>query len=179
MAFANAIDRIALGRQAAAFNEDVLQFLSETRALIYRITSQEPRAEIRDCALSLQQACRLLERENAKYAELFECCSSEARLTTDTHGVISDANAMAGDMLAASPAFLAKRPLISFVARQDTRLVRALIRQLRTGGAARRVTVRMRPRGQAVFPAEICGCAARGRHGGGSVAILWEIRRTG
>jgi signal transduction histidine kinase len=137
-------------------------------------TAEELRAQID----ALTRACALLERERSKYMDLF-AHAPDAYVITDLRGITHDANVAAGLLFSVEPNFLAGRPLITFVARQDTRRFRTFLQELGTSrglAAARTLTLRMRPRGQLAFVA----CAHVGVVAGVSgapVAVRWMLRR--
>jgi PAS domain S-box-containing protein len=120
------------------------------------------RASIQQSQLEL--ACDLLERERAKYIDLLEH-SDDARLATEFGGSIAEANVAAGILFGLDRAAMVGRPLISFVARQDTREFRARLRELQGGVDVCSTTLRMRPRGGAVFWAVLCARVVRGVRG--------------
>ena len=109
----------------------------------------------------LELACELLERERAKYMDLFEQ-SPDAYVATDTAGSITNANIAAGALFGVEPSMLLGKPLISFVARQDTRMFREQLRDLRDASDVRSMTLRMRPRGGGVFVVALCVRVVRG-----------------
>lgn len=124
----------------------------------------------------LELACDLLERERAKYVDLLEH-ADDARLATDFGGSIAEANVAAGILFGADRGALVGRPLISFVARQDTRDFRARLRELQAGGGdVCSATLRMRPRGGAVFWAVLHARVVRGARGKW-IALHCSIRK--
>ncbi len=124
----------------------------------------------------LELACELLERERAKYMDLFEQ-SPDAYVATDTGGSITDANAAAGGLFGAEPSALVGKPLITFVARQDTRTFRDRLRQLREARGVQSMVLRMRPRRGAVFLVEFCVRVVRGLRGR-PMALRCTLRKT-
>jgi PAS domain S-box-containing protein len=112
----------------------------------------------------LELACELLERERAKYMDLFEQ-SPDAYVATDTGGSITNANIAAGALFGVEPSLLLGKPLISFVARQDTRVFREQLHDLRDALDVRSMTLRMRPRGGGVFVVALCVRVVRGLRG--------------
>lgn len=103
----------------------------------------------------LELACELLERERAKYMDLFEH-APDAYVATDVAGSITNANIAAGVLFGVEPGSLIGKPLISFVARQDTRAFRERLRELKDAPDVRAMTLRMRPRGGEVFAVTLC-----------------------
>jgi len=105
--------------------------------------------ELREQIDSLRRASALLERERCKYIDLFEH-APDAYIVTNLAGVIDEANVAAGTLFRAEPSFLSGRPLITFVARQDTRSFRFFLQQLQSPDpvgalSPARAVLRMRP----------------------------------
>jgi PAS domain-containing protein len=128
---------------------------------------------------SLRRASALLERERGKYVDLFEQ-APDAYVVTNLAGVVDEANRAAGMLFRGEPDLLVGRPLISFVARQDTRSFRWLLRELQASDSAsstpRQATLRMRPRGQPVFVVFVRVGAVIGDRGR-PVALRWVLRQ--
>jgi PAS domain S-box-containing protein len=124
----------------------------------------------------LELACELLERERAKYMDLFEQ-SPDAYVATDTGGSITNANLAAGALFGVEPSLLVGKPLISFVARQDTRAFREQLRELKGEPDVRSMTLRMRPRGGGVFVVAFCVRVVRGLRGR-PMAFRCTLRKT-
>jgi PAS domain S-box-containing protein len=124
----------------------------------------------------LELACELLERERAKYMDLFEQ-SPDAYVATDTSGSITNANVAAGALFGVEPGLLVGKPLISFVARQDTRAFREQLRDLKDAPDLRSMTLRMRPRGGGVFLVALCVRVVRGLRGK-SMSLRCTLRKT-
>jgi PAS domain S-box-containing protein len=111
--------------------------------------------ELREQIEALKRASALLERERSKYINLF-AHAPDAYIVTNLAGVVEEANIAAGALFRAEPASLTGRSLITYVARQDTRIFRSLLRKLQAADqvsteSPHRAVLRMRPRGQAVF----------------------------
>ncbi|HXN33925.1 MAG TPA: PAS domain-containing protein [Polyangiaceae bacterium] len=124
----------------------------------------------------LELACELLERERAKYMDLFEQ-SPDAYVATDMAGLITNANVAAGALFGVEPGLLVGKPLISFVARQDTRAFREELRELKDAPDVRSMTLRMRPRGGGVFVVALCVRVVRGLRGK-PMAFRCTLRKT-
>jgi signal transduction histidine kinase len=129
---------------------------------------------------SLRRAAALLERERSKYLDLFEH-APEPYIVTNLAGVIDEANIAAGALFRTEPGFLAGRPLITFIARGDTRAFRAFLGELQTvdpghARTPRDVTLRMRPRGQPVFVVFARATPVIGGSGK-PVALRWMLRQ--
>jgi PAS domain-containing protein len=135
--------------------------------------------ELREQIDSLRRASALLERERCKYIDLFER-APEAYIVTDMAGTIDEANLAASTLFRTEPSFLAGRPLITFVARNDTRAFRSFLTQMQSldrgdEGSARQVMLRMRPRGHAVFVVFARAAPVTGETGK-LIAIRWILR---
>ncbi len=128
-------------------------------------------------AEELARLCARLEGERAKYVDLFEN-APDAYVVTTAHGILSEANIAAGRLFGVTARALVGKALIGFVARQDPRQFRALVRELEGSagrGDVRTLTIRMRPRGEPVFVASLRVVAARGLRGQ-PTAFRWTIR---
>lgn len=126
----------------------------------------------------LASACRLLERERAKYHSLFDE-APDAYLTTNAKGVIKEANAAAGALLGMAPWFLSGKLLIAFVARQDVHGFRRRLQDTeRSRGRNSNFSLRMRTRGAGVFAANLSARAIRTDDTAEVVGHLWLLRRT-
>jgi PAS domain S-box-containing protein len=111
--------------------------------------------ELREQIEAMKRASALLERERSKYINLF-AHAPDAYIVTNLAGVVDEANIAAGALFRAEPASLTGRALITYVARQDTRMFRSLLRKLQAADhvsteSPHRAVLRMRPRGQPVF----------------------------
>jgi PAS domain-containing protein len=134
--------------------------------------------ELREQIHVLHRASSLLQEQRAKYLDLFEN-APDAYLVTDLRGVLQEASVSAGALFCVEPSFLCNRPLISFVARQDTRAFRHLVEDLPAESrGARTVTLRMRPRGQPVFVVSARAKCLRNDEGR-PLALGWLLRRSG
>lgn len=132
--------------------------------------------ELRSQVASLEHACALLERERGKYLDLF-VNAPDAYIVTDLAGITQEANLRAAGMFSVAPPFLAGRPLIGFVARQDTRVFRSLLKDMGAAdGAVRSATIRMRPRGQMPFVVAARVAVVRSSSGL-PIAARWSLRQ--
>jgi PAS domain-containing protein len=129
----------------------------------------------------LERASELLERERMKYFDLF-VNAPEAYVSTNEAGIIQDANLATAELLASEPQYLVGRPLITFVARQDTRAFRAHLKMLgernANGDPRPACQLRMRPRGQAPFPVRLRATVVRAQSAK-TIAIRWNLCRIG
>jgi len=168
MAMMNATDR-----DQARDRDEVGSFLRRAREAVRRTGG-----EVEELRSELARACSLLERERAKYVDLFES-TPEASVITDAAGAITDANVAAGALFGLDRRLLVGKPLIGFVARQHTRDFRSRLRELAAGpGDAHALSVRMRPRGGTVFVASLRVRVVRGPRAA-AVALRWTIRASG
>ncbi|HEX8790615.1 MAG TPA: PAS domain S-box protein [Polyangiaceae bacterium] len=94
----------------------------------------------------LAEACRHLEREVAKYRDLYDS-APDALVTTDARGVIVDANRPAAMLLGMPHRMLPGKLLIGFVARRDTIVFRDELRAILRGEGQGTFAVRVRARG--------------------------------
>jgi PAS domain S-box-containing protein len=154
-----------LGTQVDQFSTRMRRQQAKTPSGVFPTTERsappdEPPVGAQDMALAaeelrvqqdqLELACELLERERAKYMDLFEH-APDAYVATDVAGSITNANIASGVLFGVQPGSLIGKPLISFVARQDTRAFRERLRELKESPDVCAMTVRMRPRGGDVF----------------------------
>ncbi len=133
--------------------------------------------ELREQIAALQGACALLERERSKYLDLFAHAPGPY-VVTDLLGVTQEANIAAGALLSVEETFLRGRPLIAFVARNDTRKFRDLMAELFDAptDAPRAFALRMRPRGQPVIVCHTRVAVVRSESGK-RIALRWMFRR--
>jgi signal transduction histidine kinase len=132
--------------------------------------------ELRAQIASLEAASDLLERERSKYLDFF-VNAPDAYVVTDLSGTTQEANLRAAGLFNVAPQFLAGRPLVSFVSRQDTRLFRAILKDVeQADGAVRSATIRMRPRGQAPFVVAARVALVRSL-AGRPIAVRWSLRQ--
>ncbi len=166
--FTDGLDPSEDGRSAAE---------SQGREAELRVAIEELRAQ-ND---TLLEACSRLERETAKYRDLYDG-APDALVTTDARGVIVDANPTTATLLAFSHDLLPGKLLIAFVARRDTMAFRGGLRAIVEGPGHGTISVRLRPRGGAPFLAHL---ALRAVHGPvrairgrrePPVALHWTIR---
>jgi PAS domain S-box-containing protein len=125
----------------------------------------------------LTRSFTLLERERSMYVDLFEQ-APDPYVVTNLMGSTQDANIATCKLLSVARDFLQGRPLISFVAQQDTRTFRTFLVALREAGPdgpPRTLTLRMRPRGRPVFVAAVrASVVCTGS--GDPVALRWTFR---
>lgn len=188
---------VAVSKNVSAYlvraRERALQTSSEIDAFSERVRSlalvPQPAPDPRDAELGvaveelrtqneeLGNACRMLERERAKYVSMFSN-APDAYLTTNAKGIITEANAAAGLLLGMDAWFLAGKLLIAFVARQDVHGFRQHLKSvagLRDGTST--FSARMRARGAPVFAGSLSVRAMRAENGGDIVGHLWLLRR--
>jgi PAS domain-containing protein len=172
--------RVAAAKRLA----DLLHAGVEQRNLIEELTvrDEELRAvtdELREQIETMKRASALLERERSKYISLFTH-APDAYIVTNLAGVIDEANIAAAALFRTEPPLLANRGLITFVARQDTRAFRSLLRMLQAAShapaeAAHRAVLRMRPRGQPVLVVSV-RVSVVASDSGRPLALRWALR---
>jgi PAS domain S-box-containing protein len=101
---------------------------------------------------TLYEACARLERENAKYRDLYDS-APDALVTTDARGVIVDANLGTATLFGFPHEMLPGKLLIAFIARGDTITFRDHLRSIVEGAGRGSFSVRVRPRGGRPVPA--------------------------
>ncbi|HEX8795371.1 MAG TPA: PAS domain-containing protein [Polyangiaceae bacterium] len=168
------------GGDITAFSERVRSLATEPQA------DADPRdaelavavEELRTQNEELGNACRMLERERAKYVSMFSN-APDAYVTTNARGIITEANAAAGLLLGMEAWFLAGKLLIAFVARQDVHGFRQHLKDVASlrNGSSSTFSARMRTRGAPVFAGSLSVRAMRAEDGGDVVGHLWLLRR--
>jgi PAS domain S-box-containing protein len=134
--------------------------------------------ELREQHQELVYTRLLLERERAKYVDLFDSVP-DACLVTSPGGIVREANVAAESLLGVQRDRLAGKLLIAFVARQDTEAFRERLAQSDPLGPSesRTFQARMRQRGGVVFLAALSVAPVLGISGR-PFALRWTIRRT-
>ena len=110
--------------------------------------------ELREQTDELFRTRNLAEQERQRYLELFNS-SPMPKLLSDAYGVIVEANAAAATLLNMPARFLEKKPLLHFVARQDTRRFRKFVAGLGDREGEATCEVRIRPRHKPVVLVEL------------------------
>jgi PAS domain S-box-containing protein len=95
---------------------------------------------------TLHEACTRLERETAKYRDLYDS-APDALVTTDARGVILDANLATATLVGFPHEMLPGKLLIAFVVRRDTCAFRDRLHVIVNGTGHGSFSVRIRPRG--------------------------------
>ena len=170
---ADVAERIA--RLRARGSDDVADLFDELVARDDELAAVSD--ELHEQVESLQLACALLERERSKYLDLF-VNAPDAYVVTDLDGVTQDANARAAAVFCVEPRSLSGRPLIAFVARQDTRAFRSLVNEIEKDDPhvdVRSATLRMGRRGQAPFAVALRAVRVRCASAR-ALAIRWSLR---
>jgi len=126
---------------------------------------------------ALKEAHALLEHERARYADLFEN-APDAYVTTDSRGVIREANEAAARLLGLDRHVLVGKLLIAFVARRDTRAFRAKLGSLTDGkgadaGESHVHALKLRARGGLPFETSL---SVRIAVFDGNVELRWILR---
>jgi PAS domain S-box-containing protein len=133
--------------------------------------------ELRQQHQELAYTRLLLERERAKYVDLFDSFP-DACLMTTPGGAVREANIAAEALLGVQRERLTGKLLIAFVARQDTEAFRERMSESRPldKPGTRTFQVRMRQRGGVVFLAALSITGVMGISGR-PFALRWVIRR--
>jgi PAS domain S-box-containing protein len=124
---------------------------------------------------TLFEACARLERETARYRDLYDS-APDALVTTDERSTIVEANRASARLLGFPLEMLAGKLLIGFVARGDTnefrRHLRAIVGSPPGHGS---FSVRMRRRGGHPFQAQLAVRVVRGQLEP-TMAVHWNVR---
>lgn len=151
--------------------------MTEGRASALRVALEELRAQNE----ALFEACARLEREMAKYRDLYDG-APDALVTTDGRGVIVDANPATGKLFGLPSEMLPGKLLIGFVARKDTGPFRNCLRGIVESTGHGSFSVQIRPRGGTPRVAHLTVRAVSGSalatNGGsdGRMAFHWTVR---
>jgi PAS domain S-box-containing protein len=149
----------------------------EGRASELRVAIEELRAQNE----TLSEACARLEREMAKYRDLYDS-APEALVTTDARGVVIDANPAAARLLGLPRETLPGKLLIGFVARKDTGPFRDHLRAIAQSTGYGAFSVQIRPRGCSPVVAQLTvrtvdGSAVAASNGRHSRRVFhWTVR---
>jgi PAS domain S-box-containing protein len=172
----------SLSERSAALTAGVSPEQELDRTLLAEIATRDAELaradhELRQQHQELVYTRLLLERERAKYVDLFDS-APDACLVTSPGGVVREANAAAEALLGVPRERLNGKLLIAFVARQDTDAFRE-----RLGGsdgfdqpATQTFQARMRQRGGGVFLAVLTVSPVLGISGR-PFALRWTISR--
>lgn len=106
-----------------------------------------------------------------RYRGLF-ISAPQACLVTDAEGMIREANAAAGTLLAFEPARLAGLPLAGFMAEEERRILRNRLGDLRRARGAQQWEFRIRPHTRPAFDALVSAVFVRDPAGGPSL-VQW------
>jgi PAS domain S-box-containing protein len=145
-----------------------------TAARLAMVALQE---EHRVCHASLERARLLLEQERAKYLHLLES-TRDASILTNIRAVVREANSATGALLNMPARFMVGKPLLHFVARQDTREFRARLLELEAHPGNDNFDLHLRPRHGRVVRAEVAASPVRARDGG-VMGLRWVLRVSG
>ncbi|MEY4583154.1 MAG: hypothetical protein RL701_7857 [Pseudomonadota bacterium] len=119
---------------------------------------------------------RTLEVERRCYRELFEG-APDPHIVTDTQGVVLDVNHRACDFLQAEPALLLGRRIARFVAQEDRKLLRTMLRAVCQAPDATRFELNMLPRTATTPVAMHASVAPTLRTNPLSAGLLWIVRQ--
>lgn len=149
----------------------------EARAAELRVALEELRVQNE----ALFEACTRLEREMAKYRDLYDS-APEAFVTTDARGIIVDANPATARVFGLPPEMLPGKLLIGFIARRDTVPFRNHLRQIVESTGHGAFSVQIRPRGGSPRVAHLTVRAVRDSAFASSsgrdarIAFHWTVR---
>jgi PAS domain S-box-containing protein len=131
--------------------------------------------ELQAQAEQLAASTEAIDAERERYGELFDF-APDAYLVTDEQGKVLEANQAASNMLAVPARYLEGKLLVSFVANDDRRAMRDLVRFIAShGDPVEEQYVRLQPRGGEPFVAAVRAASRRSsRHDAG--AVRWMIR---
>ncbi|MDB4948307.1 MAG: sensor hybrid histidine kinase, partial [Gemmatimonadetes bacterium] len=145
--------------------------LTELRTAMEELQVSEEELRVQAEAMAEQQFG--VEADLARYRELFRL-SPEARLVTDTDGVVREANDAAGRLLRSRSDALAGKPLAVFVPEEERREFRAVLRRLAHHEAVE-AEMRLLPHRSLPLDVEVTA-AARSARVGGPVEVHWTLR---
>jgi PAS domain S-box-containing protein len=171
-------ERVALLRRRADESplpqyDLLMQALESLQSTLEELTVAEE--ESRQQNEELAAAREAVEAERQRYQELFEF-APDGYLMTDAEGIIREANRAAVTLLHTPRRFLVGKPLLLFVAKEESRAFHSLLIQVCR--AKRRMPeweVRLRPRHEAPFDAALTVAAVHSPEGK-PVALCWLLR---
>src|SRR5688572_19105328 len=114
-----------------------------------------------------------IERQSVRYRELFEN-APDAYVVTDGHGVVTEANRRACELLSIEPHFLIGKPLATFFAGRDLQRYFEALNHLRTERGTKDLRLRVRGR-RGTFDSAI-SVAPPGHNVDGDGGLRWMIR---
>ncbi len=130
--------------------------------------------ELRDQNDELRLNQHLIGRETEHYREMFDL-APDSYLVSNELGIIMEANRKACDSLNVSLTSLEGKPLSVFVDPADRRAFRRLLRESLDGRSAQTLEIRMQPRAQLPFDAEVSVQASSSRSDESTV-VRWAVR---
>jgi PAS domain S-box-containing protein len=171
----------SLAQRSASLTASVSPEREHDRAVLAELATRDAELaradqELRQQHQELVYTRLLLERERAKYVDLFDS-SPDACVVTSPGGVVREANAAAETLLGVPRERLTGKLLIAFVARQDTDDFRQRVGAMHSleHTETRSFQTRMRRRGGVVFLAAFWVVPVLGISGR-PFALRWTIR---
>jgi len=131
--------------------------------------------ELRQQNEAMEAAQQQLEDERRRYQHLFQY-APDAYLLTDLSGIVREANLSAARLLNTRARFLPGKAVVSFVALEDRRRVRAELDRWRSEPTPRILEVRLQPRNGEPFDAAIALSVARGGPQDTAIGFRWLVR---
>jgi PAS domain S-box-containing protein len=132
-------------------------------------------AELRQQKDALEAAHDQLEDERRRYQHLFQY-APDAYLLTDLAGIVREANLSAARLLNVRPRSLPGKAVVSFVALEDRKRVRAELDRWRSEPTPKILEVRLQPRAGDPFDAAITLSVARGGPHDTAIGFRWQVR---
>jgi PAS domain S-box-containing protein len=131
--------------------------------------------ELRQQNEAMEAAQHHLEDERRRYQHLFQY-APDAYLLTDLNGIVREANLSAARLLNTRPRFLPGKAVVSFVALDDRRRIRAELDRWRSEPTPKILEVRLQPRNGEPFDAAIALSVARGGPLDTAIGFRWLVR---
>jgi PAS domain S-box-containing protein len=131
--------------------------------------------ELRQQNEAMEAAQHQLEDERRRYQHLFQY-APDAYLLTDLNGIVREANLSAARLLNTRPRFLPGKAVVSFVAPEDRRRIRAELDRWRSEPTPKILEVRLQPRNGEPFDAAIALSVARGGPHDSAIGFRWLVR---
>ncbi len=130
--------------------------------------------ELRQQNEELVATNQALAEERQRYQDLFDF-APDAYLVTDAQGIIREANRAASTLLNLSPKYLVGKPLLVFLAEEESQIFCSRLKQLHQLDRLQNWQVRLRPRKGEPFDAVMTLNSVR-NHEGQPVVLRWLLR---
>jgi PAS domain S-box-containing protein len=157
-------------------NADTRNFPRKVQEAVLREKLRLAEERILEQSKELEQSRATIDRERARYQELFDF-GPDAYVITDAAGAIRDANAAAGRMLGVEPRLLRGKPLPSFFAEEGLKEYPQQLDKLCDTGHLHDWEIFLQPRNAERIAVSVSIARATGRERDGHRWVLRDISR--